>query len=68
LLLTGTGAAVGFALINSIGNLGGFMGPSLMGYFWDVTGSYKEGMFFLGLIVLAGGMTAWLLKFSQSSR
>lgn len=66
--LSGTGAAVGFALINSIGNLGGFMGPSLMGYFRDVTGSYKEGMFFLGLIVLAGGMTAWLLKFSQSSR
>src|SRR5262249_19809034 len=30
-ILTGTGAAAGIALINSIGNLGGFAGPYLIG-------------------------------------
>lgn len=66
--LSGTGAAGGFALINSIGNLGGFTGPYLMGFLRDSTGSYTEGMVFLGLIVLTGGLAAWLLKFSQKSR
>jgi MFS transporter, ACS family, tartrate transporter len=62
--LSGAGAAGGFALINSIGNLGGFMGPSLMGFFRDSTGSYTAGLAFLGLMVLAGGIGAWLLKFT----
>lgn len=62
--LSGTGAAGGFALINSIGNLGGFMGPTLIGFFRDSTGSYATGMVFLGLMVLAGGIGSWLLKFS----
>jgi MFS transporter, ACS family, tartrate transporter len=63
--LGGVGAAGGFALINSVGNLGGFMGPSLMGFLRDSTGSYTTGMVFLGLVVLAGGIGAWLLKFSK---
>ncbi|HNZ65056.1 MAG TPA: MFS transporter [Smithella sp.] len=66
--LRGTGAAGGFALINSIGNLGGFTGPYLMGCLRDSTGSYAAGMLFLGCTILAGGVGAWLLKFSQSGR
>jgi MFS transporter, ACS family, tartrate transporter len=66
--LSGTNAAGGFALINSIGNLGGFTGPYLMGCLRDSTGSYTAGMVFLGLIVLTGGIAAWLLKFSQRGR
>jgi len=65
--LSGTGAAGGFALINSIGNLGGFMGPSLMGFFRNATGSYATGMICLGLIALAGGILTWLLKFRQTT-
>jgi ACS family tartrate transporter-like MFS transporter len=30
-ILTGTAAAAGLALINSIGNLGGFVGPTVVG-------------------------------------
>lgn len=66
--LSGTGAAGGFALINSIGNLGGFTGPYLMGFLRDSTGSYTEGMLLLGLIVLAGGIAAWLLKFGKKKQ
>jgi ACS family tartrate transporter-like MFS transporter len=66
--LSGTGAAGGFALINSIGNLGGFTGPYLMGFLRDSTGSYTTGIVFLGLMVMTGGIGAWLLKFSQKGR
>ena len=60
--LSGVAAAGGFALINSIGNLGGFTGPALVGFFRSSTGSYTTGMIFLGLITLAGGIGAWFLE------
>ncbi len=43
-ILGGTAAAGGIALINSIGNLGGFFGPSLMGYLKQHAGTYTAGM------------------------
>jgi ACS family tartrate transporter-like MFS transporter len=49
--LGGTAAAGGIALINSIGNLGGFFGPAVMGFFKHHTGFYATG-----LEALAGGM------------
>jgi ACS family tartrate transporter-like MFS transporter len=53
--LSGAGAAVGIAAINSIGNLGGFSGPYVVGYIKDATGSFSAGMLFLsGCIVLCG--------------
>ena len=51
MLLGGTAAAAGIALINAIGNLGGFFGPSIMGSLRDVTGGYSGG-----LLVLAGAL------------
>jgi len=45
--LTGPAAAVGIALINSIGNLGGFFGPYLMGALKDFTGSVSAGLYVL---------------------
>jgi MFS transporter, ACS family, tartrate transporter len=38
--LSGTAAAGGIALINSIGNLGGFLGPSVVGGIVQRTGSF----------------------------
>jgi ACS family tartrate transporter-like MFS transporter len=49
--LTGTAAAGGIALINAVGNLGGFAGPYIMGWAREETGSYT-----LGLAILAGSM------------
>jgi ACS family tartrate transporter-like MFS transporter len=47
--LTGTAAAGGIALINSIANLGGFFGPSIMGYLKTLTGNYTLGFATLGV-------------------
>lgn len=43
--LTGASAAAGIAAINSIGNLGGFAGPALIGYIKQTTGSFEGGLF-----------------------
>jgi D-galactonate transporter len=53
--LTGTAAAAGIGLINSIGNLSGFFGPYLVGWLKDGTGSFQTGMLAIaGFMALAG--------------
>jgi MFS transporter, ACS family, tartrate transporter len=42
--LSGTAAAGGIALINSIGNLAGFAAPFMMGYLKDATGGFSAGL------------------------
>lgn len=44
-LLTGTAAAGGIALINSLGNLSGWLGPSVVGWLEDVTGKTAAGLY-----------------------
>jgi ACS family tartrate transporter-like MFS transporter len=51
MFLGGTAAAAGIALINSVGNLGGFVGPTAMGWLRGVSGSYSAG-----LLVLAAAL------------
>jgi ACS family tartrate transporter-like MFS transporter len=48
LFLSEEAAAVGIALINSIGNLGGFIGPYALGFLKEATGKNEAGLFFLG--------------------
>ena len=50
-LLAETAAATGIALINSIGNLGGFLGPYVIGLVRSRTGEFRGG-----LLVVAGGL------------
>ena len=51
--LGGTAAAAGIALINSIGNLGGQLGPWLVGSLRDLTHSHAGGLLLLaGLLVV----------------
>jgi MFS transporter, ACS family, tartrate transporter len=57
-LLSGTAAAAGIALINSIGNLGGFIGPYLVGLVEDATGSTDGGLIALAVILLLGSILA----------
>ncbi|ABS66279.1 major facilitator superfamily MFS_1 [Xanthobacter versatilis] len=52
--LAGTGAAAGIALINSVGNLAGFVSPYLIGFLKDLTGSTQVGMYALAAILVAG--------------
>jgi ACS family tartrate transporter-like MFS transporter len=52
--LAGTGAAAGIALINSVGNLGGFVGPYLIGWIRDRTGSFTLALAALAMFPLLG--------------
>jgi ACS family tartrate transporter-like MFS transporter len=52
-LLSGTAAATAIALINSVGNLGGFFGPYIIGLLRTSTGHFKGG-----LLVIAGALAA----------
>jgi ACS family tartrate transporter-like MFS transporter len=62
--LSASEAAVGLALVNSIGNLGGFAGPYLTGSIESATGSFGPAMY-----VFAGGilLVALMMQFSFSS-
>ncbi|MGU7769182.1 MFS transporter [Burkholderia sp. MR1-5-21] len=50
--LSGQAAAGGLALINSIGALGGFAGPYLVGYLKDSFGTFTAGMIGLSVVLL----------------
>lgn len=58
--LVGTAAAAGIALINSLGNIGGFAGPYMIGYLKSATGDYSAGLIVLAGL-LAAGAVIWLL-------
>ena len=57
--LEGEAAAGGIALINSLGNLGGFVGPFLMGWLRQSTGAYVSGLFAVAGFLLLAAMVAW---------
>jgi ACS family tartrate transporter-like MFS transporter len=52
-VLSGTAAAAGIAVINSIGNLAGFAGPYAMGWIKDATGSFTGGLLLIAALALA---------------
>jgi ACS family tartrate transporter-like MFS transporter len=62
MFLTGAAAATGIAWINSLGNLGGFFGPSLVGWAKSMTGSYAGGLYALALCALVSAVISlfWL--------
>lgn len=51
-LLTGTAAAAGIALINSVGSTGGFFGPSIIGWVRDATGGFQGALLFLAAAMI----------------
>ena len=56
--LTGAAAAAGIAWINSLGNLGGFFGPTLVGWAKDLTGSFAGGLYALAVCSLISAMVS----------
>ncbi len=69
-VLAGTAAAAGIAWINSLGNLAGFFGPSIVGWFSDATKRSDYGLYVVAGFLLAGGILALLFmprKFGADS-
>jgi ACS family tartrate transporter-like MFS transporter len=68
MFLSGSAAAAGIATINSIGNLGGFVGPAMIGWIKDLTGSFQGGLYFVaGLLVLSAILTLALAHSQRDS-
>jgi ACS family tartrate transporter-like MFS transporter len=60
--LSGIAAASGFALINSIGTLGGFAGPFLVGFVRERTGTFSASLLVLSGFVLVSALIAASLR------
>lgn len=60
--LTASSAAVAIGLINSIGNLGGYVGPKVVGDLKKSSNSYQSGLWFLAACILMAGILSMLLR------
>jgi MFS transporter, ACS family, tartrate transporter len=58
MFLTGPAAAAGIAWINSLGNLGGFFGPSIVGWAKQLSGSFAGGLYALALCALVSAVVS----------
>jgi ACS family tartrate transporter-like MFS transporter len=62
MFLTGMAAAASIAWVNSLGNLGGFFGPSIVGWVRNATGSFAGGLYALAAFALMAAVVSalWL--------
>ena len=66
--LRGTAAAAGIALINSFGNLSGFLSPYLIGIIKDATNSTNMGMYMLTVFLIVGALLTLSFPSEQVNR
>ncbi len=59
--LSGAGAAAGIAMINSLGNLGGFVGPFAIGWLKNRTGGYAAGLYVVAATLAVSAVVTLLL-------
>jgi MFS family permease len=57
-VLAGTSAAAGIAWVNSLGNLGGFFAPSIVGWFTDLTKRSDYGLYVIAGALVLGSFLA----------
>ena len=60
--LSGAALAGGIAFVNTIGLLGGFLGPYVMGFMQDATGSKLSGLWFIVGMCIIGALLSLMLK------
>jgi ACS family tartrate transporter-like MFS transporter len=58
MLLTGAAAAGGIGFINAFGNIGGAVGPAVVGWLKDATGSYSGGLYGLAVFTAISSIIA----------
>jgi MFS family permease len=66
--LSGTAAAAGIAWINSLGNLGGFFGPDLIGRIRTATDSNEMAFFALSAILLLGALVVVVMRHKANKK
>jgi MFS family permease len=66
-VLSGAGAAAGIAWINSVGNLGGYVSPFVIGRIRDRTGSTAMAQLVLAGSCLAAAAIAWAIKSNKGA-
>ena len=59
--LTASSAAFAIGLINSVGNLGGYVGPMFVGKLKTDSGNYQSGLYFLAGCILIAGLLSTML-------
>lgn len=64
-LLTGTAAAAGLALINSVGSTGGFFGPTIIGWVRDTTGGFQGALLFLAAVMVITAAAIFILGYTM---
>jgi ACS family tartrate transporter-like MFS transporter len=67
-LVTGTSAAAGIAVINSLGNLGGFLGSYKIGLLKTASGSFEDGLLFIGAALAISGLLVLLVRLKPVKR
>ncbi|BBQ02271.1 MFS transporter (plasmid) [Burkholderia sp. SFA1] len=66
--LSGAAAAAGIALINTVGNLAGFVAPYITGMAKDMTGSYQLPMLIVGAMMLMSAALAFAIGRTSQER
>ena len=59
-------AATAIGTINSVGNLGGFVGPVIFGHLRTATGSYQAGLWFLTGCMFTAGLLATRIRIGKT--
>ncbi len=60
--LTGSALAAGIAFINTFGALGGFVGPTMVGYVREATHSFAGGLQIMAALLVIAGVGTLVLK------
>jgi len=64
--LSGAAAAGAVGLINSVGNLGGFVGPYITGWMQQRSGSFTGAMLYLAVSLALAGLLILTLRRERS--
>lgn len=68
MFLSGSAAATGIATINSLGNLGGFAGPYVIGVIKQRTGSFEYGLYFVGALLLISAILTLIVAGTSKNK
>jgi ACS family tartrate transporter-like MFS transporter len=68
ILLSGSSAAVGIALVNAIGNIAGFIGPNVVSYLRIHTGGDAGAFFALSAMAVVAAVVCYGMRWSPAIR